>query len=821
MYTAEKIEQQRELEQEAITLGVERYDAKRYGGRVDWQGREKGASDLTELPPGQALMKRVIPALIEAIDAEKKPGRGGGRLGTTKKFLRMFDSDVLAFTTARRAISAVGSYGETLQKTCMSLATELLDYHEYMKFMKEAGGLLKHIESRMTTSSPIHRKRVIMRKKRLMGIMDTEWSPETRLNIGAKLLDIFIQTTRLCVKAPLPGKSCKKSRLILQATPSLEKWLEESHKNASLMSPQHLPMVVPPLDWDSPITGGFLGNAGVTRCTLTKRPSGMRYKHSLDLDEIPEVYEAVNTLQKVPWRVNKEIFDVFKNFWETGGGIAGLPSRDIEELPPKAWRTEEEFQKLKAENPDLVRVWKSKAALVYDRRVRESSKRIATHQKVWIAQKFLNEERIFFVWSLDWRGRAYPVQNIVNPQGDDVSKALLEFAEGKPLDTEEAVQWFLIHGANCYGKDKVNFTERIAWIKDHERHIIESAENPLDYSWWLDADSPFKFLAFCFEFARFKKDGKNFISHIPIAMDGSCNGLQHLSAMLRDSRGGAAVNLTPAEKPADIYSEVAQEVIKSIADDNCDEARLWRGKIDRGICKRGVMTTPYGAKKFGLREQLRSELETRNSSAGNYLDTQDSFDACGYLAGVLYEAISDVVIAARSAMDWLQDVAEVVTDAGIPLTWTVPSGFVIEQQYRKTESKRINTFWGGIRVRLSVENNKDELSKQRMVNGISPNFVHSFDAAHMLMTVNRCNQEGINAFAMVHDSFATHAADAPAMSRILRETFVDIYSVNVLEKFLAEVKEQLPEELHEKIPPLPQFGNLEIRDVLKASYFFA
>ena len=42
--------------------------------------------------------------------------------------------------------------------------------------------------------------------------------------------------------------------------------------------------------------------------------------------------------------------------------------------------------------------------------------------------------------------------------------------------------------------------------------------------------------------------------------DGSCNGLQHYAALGRDARGGAAVNLTPSEKPQDVYTDVLKTV---------------------------------------------------------------------------------------------------------------------------------------------------------------------------------------------------------------------------------------------------------------------
>ena len=40
-----------------------------------------------------------------------------------------------------------------------------------------------------------------------------------------------------------------------------------------------------------------------------------------------------------------------------------------------------------------------------------------------------------------------------------------------------------------------------------------------------------------------------YLSSTAVAMDGSCNGLQHYAALALDDPGGAAVNLTPSERP--------------------------------------------------------------------------------------------------------------------------------------------------------------------------------------------------------------------------------------------------------------------------------
>ena len=113
---------------------------------------------------------------------------------------------------------------------------------------------------------------------------------------------------------------------------------------------------------------------------------------------------------------------------------------------------------------------------------------MALVHKLWVADKFKEDEAIYYVWTLDWRGRLYPIQPYLNPQGDDVAKSLLEFAEGKPLG-ERGAYWLKVHLANCYGVDKVSYDDRIAWVEEHHELILDSAKNPLDgQRFWTEAD---------------------------------------------------------------------------------------------------------------------------------------------------------------------------------------------------------------------------------------------------------------------------------------------------------------------------------------------
>ena len=92
-------------------------------------------------------------------------------------------------------------------------------------------------------------------------------------------------------------------------------------------------------------------------------------------------------------------------------------------------------------------------------------------------------------------------------------------------------------------------------------------ENTLNgLRWWTKGDAPWQLLAACFEYIRAIDSGnpESYLSCLPIQQDGSCNGLQHYAALGRDKLGALQVNLLPTDKPQDVYTGVAELVIKRI-----------------------------------------------------------------------------------------------------------------------------------------------------------------------------------------------------------------------------------------------------------------
>ena len=229
------------------------------------------------------------------------------------------------------------------------------------------------------------------------------------------------------------------------------------------------------------------------------------------------------------------------------------------------------------------------------------------------------------------------------------------------------------------------------------------------------------------------------------------------------------------------------------------------------------MTTPYGVSRDGMKEQLLTELNPKDYT---FVDTSFA-RMCVYLADRNREGIEKVVVASKNAMDFLKEIARVANKEDKAIFWTTPSGFLVRQRYLKFASKRVDTFWGGTRIRLNVGEETSKIDHTKTVNGQSPNYVHSMDASHLVLTVDACLDKGVENFGMIHDSFATHAGNTDKLRDTLREEFVKMYSENQLARFRDEIASQLSPKNAEKLPEIPKQGNLDITKVLNSTYFFS
>ncbi|NBG94475.1 DNA-dependent RNA polymerase [Pyruvatibacter mobilis] len=792
---------------------------------------------------GRHILKHSVLPVAEAITEWLEKAQSGrpGRKHLAVKYLTQIEADVAAYLALKEILDKFTGAGAVFTKTALAIATSIEDELRFRKFREEARADFDASQKRLSAARAQNRER----KKTLLRLMANRnnvswdnWPKRDKLHLGTLLIEMvrnvtgFIEVKRMTV-------GIKETQYVIQPTPQAIEWIDRANANLELMAPKYWPMVCPPKRWSNPWNGGYW--SGFLRRIPLVKSHNRHYLEELAEIDMPEVYDAINAMQETPWKVNGRVLSVLKEALETNLEIGSLPPVEDLDLPP----VPEDIDT----NDDAKKEWKKRASRVYGENLRIRSKRMQVRRTARLAEQFAEYPEVFFPYQLDFRGRAYAVPLFLNPQGPDYAKALLTFAHGKPIGDGPGAGWLAIHGANVYGEDKVSLEERITWIEDRSAQIMAVDEDPWapeSIAFWGEADKPWQFLAFCFEWAGYLREGASFVSSLPVNLDGSCNGLQHYSAALRDPEGGAAVNLIPSEVPQDIYGLVAEKAkaeLRLLCSHNGAEGEPgspeWMARklldfgINRKVTKKAVMCLPYGLTQYSARdyieEGLRSIAEPGQSPFAHSkvvhdreIEAEGWWEAASFLTPIVWGAIEDTVRGASDAMEWLQKTARYGAKEGLPISWTTPDGFYVEQRYAQMKENRVKTIIDGETVKLSLQEELPDIDRRKMSSAIAPNWVHSMDATALRQFVVLARDNGLRHFALVHDSYGTVATDVQLMSVCLRRAFVDMYEEHdVLAEFQQEIAAMLSQEDRRELPPVPAKGDLDIALVEESDFFFA
>lgn len=800
--------------------------------------KAKSRNTEDETPYASRLMTAKIEAVslgIAALVERWASGEKALRSAKAVKFISLLEPEVCAALALKGVLAGI-TKRRTLQNCGITIGRMVEDELAWRAFETQAPDEAKITAKKISTkSSYAHRRRIVGVMAARVEVARPEWTDAERLSVGVKLAEIVQETTAMITFEKAKASAKAAQMIYVTTTPETLTWIEKFVGWYAAVSPEWWPMIVPPKPWDGPWGGGYYSR--IPRPIPLVKRAKRGYLEELANVDMPDVYTAINTVQNTGYAVDKWTLDVIEQVWASGVTVAGLPSREPVVVPNKPHDIDT--------NAEARLEWRKKAAMVYDGNIRILSKRLQLDQGLKMARRFSSEEAIYFPHQFDFRGRIYAICGL-SYQGPDWMKGLLKFSSGKPIENVNAAGYLMMQGASLWGADKGSLDDRMAWVEENSAAIIRAGTDPLSDYWWADADKPWQFLQWCHEWATFSDRGYGFVSSFICSADGTCNGLQHFSAMLRDEVGGAAVNLVPGDKPADIYRRVAEVVTAKLSSNPSDSvvttrppltdaewSRRWLSfGIDRKITKRAVMVLPYGGTQYSTREFIEEAIHERGGDTpfGHITKDQDekasetdgAFAASLFLAAPVWDAIGEVVIAARVAMGWLKKVASLVAAEGHPVTWRTADGFPVQQAYYDTRTKRVELILAGVCVKLVIREELPTISKRRQEQGVSPNFVHSCDGTALRMYVNTAVENGIDSFALVHDSFGCVAADYETMQACLRSAFVDLYqSHDVMEEFRQTVEVFLPEASKELLPAVPPKGTLDIEAVKRSDFFFA
>lgn len=598
----------------------------------------------------------------------------------------------------------------------------------------------------------------------------------------------------------------------------------------------YLPMLCSPKPWTSPVEGGYLSDLKPVINTEDLDTSLVYLNKAHKTGQLKSLYNGLDLLGSTAWAINSSTLKVLNQVMDIGKGFLKIPPSlgllhiSVPEEPKKRdYISMSDFNKASWK----YKIEKGKALQDYHA---IKSQRIELNLIQDLANAFDKNGDIFYLpHNVDFRGRAYPMVSLLTHYQDDLVRSLLMFWNAKPLGPN-GFQWLKYQLAGVYGKDKLSMSERLNFIDTNIELIIDSAENPLEGSmWWKSGEKPWQTLSLCFEIQKIisfsqQKDNKieDYLCRIPIHQDGSCNGLQHYAALGKDREGGKSVNLFESnpENPVrnDVYTEVLNIVKSNVIKHSQDTGNQYHELanlslliLSRKVVKQTVMTSVYGVTRHGATLQINNRIrdliknfEIRLNDGNDIPLTNAQFsrlkdlnvEIANYLASMVLSSITKLFSGAKLIQDWLlHNCFRIINSFDLetflalrmdkkneidffnphlykPMMWTSMSGFPVIQLYKHTKQKSLPTSLQSIVINKPSKLASIDIRKQ--LNAVAPNFIHSIDSIHMLMTCIAAKNSNIP-FISVHDSFWTLPCDVDELSRLIREQFVRLHCSNIIE----------------------------------------
>jgi DNA-dependent RNA polymerase len=620
--------------------------------------------------------------------------------------------------------------------------------------------------------------------------------------LGARILDLLIDVGLVKVELKVWGLKDKENTIV--PTDLVINTLKDRETVFHL--PQRVPMIVKPKPYFRETIkgksidrlGGYLLNDENVVYNLIIDNWELKEKSIINDKNI--IFDLVNNMSSVGFKINKELLDFINRY--------GVKYDLI---------IDKDYQDPLLSKNKLFKVDRVKLEGFLSRKLLQEN-------ILGLANVYSNVPEFYLPVRLDYRGRMNCISEYLNYQSTELAKALLLFSKPEKISKSDtrSINYFKAYGANCFGNrlDKKSWNDRIKWVDDNVKGIINFQNGDLISK----AENKLIFIAFCIEYNRwiqvkFNNDITYFETHLPIQLDATCNGYQHLSLLSLDYKLAKELNLAKStwdDAPKDFYgfisaklTDLVQYKIRNNEEKEKKESFIRLSKISlvRKIVKKAIMTIPYNVtvpkmidyiqESFELCEELNKDITVYEElwyqlpGDPKVIIKQKDFTV---IAMGIKEILNNDIFKLNKLLKYLKDIAKICTTLAIPIPWSLPSGIIVKQSYLATKDVRLKPFTFSKNSFLLKIPDKSKYNVQRQIRAFMPNLVHSLDATSLAMLVdlyfNSIN--GIKNLYSIHDCFAVTANNVDNLMQYLKLVYINIYSDN---NYLKQLDKQIIEAI--------------------------
>ena len=615
------------------------------------------------------------------------------------------------------------------------------------------------------------RKTVSPKVMSKLRVAPKSWTTPEKRELGCLVLDLMISSTSL-VEEVQQGR-----KLLIRPTPEVEDLIRSKPPRA--MSVRRLPSLLPLQPWESTRRDG-------KPLVSSRRPMDLSY---VTADSVAPQMALVNGLEAQTMRVDPWMAEVQREAWD-----CDLPLFPVSRQPER-----HEFGGAVARKRARIEEAMLQAEEVAGR-------------PIWLEH------------DLDFRGRIYCSSRLVGHQGPDHMKALVEFHDGATAG-EGGFEEMLKAAAGHYGLGKKTWKERLDWGKQNLHLLSAVAQHPLDrLDLWKDAADPWQFLQAAKAISDWLVDpGKKL--HLPVRFDQTCSGMGIIACLTRDRELARLTNCI-GDSREDLYAQVAKDLNDSLQRDlqgfdfrSARMAEIWlKHGITREVTKGPTLTRIYGARHFGIVEQLVDFLMERNPKVElEDWDREYTWPA-QYLATKLNVAIAHRLKSCVAMETWLRSVSKACMKLQQRIRFTSPMGFPIALGVEQESRQKIATTINGTKRWETLDSGvvKGELSARATNRGITANVIHTFDASYCHAVVQRMHKAGQQVLTN-HDCFATLPSDALQLHNVLLDELREHYKPD----WLTELREEIGHNANIELPVPPFVNDLCEGEIGQNPYCFS
>lgn len=586
--------------------------------------------------------------------------------------------------------------------------------------------------------------------------------------LGSKLIDILEACDILYKKLLVKAKDNRQYILCLK-----NKNLLKNEKNHIMNLPLKLPMIVKPNKYDKNNIGGYLLN-DINYCDnliINK----VAYGSNSIIQDNNIIYDMINNVACVAYKIN---IDLLKYIIDKPEGLL----IDIK-IPHK-------FEHIEKKSKYKKQSYTS-----------HKSKIILQETILGIADFYKNFPEIYFPLRLDQRGRIYCISSYLNYQSNELSKALLLFANPIFINKKDlsSIKYLEAYGASCFGKDKLSFDIKIKWVKDNIDNIINYENNIL----LNKAKDKLLFLAFCIEYKRYMQFINNenqyeFSTYLPVQLDATCNGFQHMALLSNEKQLFKVLNLVKDDEdtnPKDFYNFLLHKLVALFDqkiksnENNSNYKRLRTFVWERSHIKKAIMTIPYNVSTRSMVDYVKSclYLVDDKDKVSSYSASESGFKPwiLGDDIKILVADIRNIILKdfnkIKRMTKYLKNVATILTALELPITWSLPHGLTVKQSYLKTESTFIQPFmYSKIKINIRFTH-KDKYDTKKQIRALMPNLIHSLDGTSLCLLYQKffnLHQQANPQFFSIHDCFGTTVDKVDSLKVLLASVYTELYSDN-------------------------------------------